>query len=257
MNSVFEKLPGVLERFFDKNKKTETSRHKSFIQLLPFQTVRVKFGKPQKKCFYTAHCHKRIIMTENRILLLKSREVLQGKWGVAIGSFLIYSLIATSIGSMGGIGPMLALILAGPLSLGAANFSLAIAAKKDANVELIFEGFKRFITALTAYLLMIILVLVWAMLLIIPGIIALLSYSMTFFILSDQPLINATDALNRSKKIMKGDKLKLFYLYLRFLLLTLLCILTLGIGFLWLIPYMHVTMAMFYDDIKVPSSIIN
>jgi hypothetical protein len=39
-------------------------------------------------------------------------------------------------------------------------------------------------------------------------------------------------------------------LSLRLLLLAILCILTLGIGFLWLIPYVHVTMAKFYDDVR-------
>jgi uncharacterized membrane protein len=58
------------------------------------------------------------------------------------------------------------------------------------------------------------------------------------------------DALKKSKSMMDGHKLKLFYLCLRFFLLALLCILTLGIGFFWLIPYGHVTMAKFYDDIK-------
>lgn len=32
--------------------------------------------------------------------------------------------------------------------------------------------------------------------------------------------------------------------------LALLCILTLGIGFFWLIPYTQVCMAKFYDDVK-------
>lgn len=50
--------------------------------------------------------------------------------------------------------------------------------------------------------------------------------------------------------MMDGYKLKLFRLVLRFLGLGLLCILTLGIGFFWLIPYTQVCMAKFYDDVK-------
>jgi len=49
---------------------------------------------------------------------------------------------------------------------------------------------------------------------------------------------------------MDGHKEKLFYLCLRFFLLAILCLLTLGIGFLWLVPYVHVTMAKFYEDVK-------
>ena len=58
------------------------------------------------------------------------------------------------------------------------------------------------------------------------------------------------DAIDKSKKMMDGYKWKYFCLVLRFLGWALLCILTLGIGFLWLIPYMQVSMAKFYDDVK-------
>jgi uncharacterized membrane protein len=42
----------------------------------------------------------------------------------------------------------------------------------------------------------------------------------------------------------------LFLLSLSFIGWALLCILTLGIGFLWLIPYINVSVAKFYQDIK-------
>jgi uncharacterized membrane protein len=58
------------------------------------------------------------------------------------------------------------------------------------------------------------------------------------------------DALKKSKAMMNGYKLKLFYLGLRFLVLSLLCVLTLGIGFLWLVPYIQITGAKFYDDVR-------
>ena len=51
---------------------------------------------------------------------------------------------------------------------------------------------------------------------------------------------------------MDGRKAKLFCLVLRFLGWELLCILTLFIGFLWLVPYMNTTFARFYDDIQPP-----
>ena len=50
--------------------------------------------------------------------------------------------------------------------------------------------------------------------------------------------------------MMDGYKWKYFCLGLRIFGLALLCILTLGIGFLWLFPYAHVSIAKFYDDIK-------
>ena len=194
--------------------------------------------------------------TENITLMRAARESLKGKWGLAILTFVIYTLLTTATGSVRPhgsvltISSMLTLIIGGPLALGAAIFSLSISRGKEAMLEQIFQGFNRFSTALVAYLLVLVYVILWTLLLIVPGIIAALGYSMTFYILADDTLIKPEDALKKSKSMMNGYKLKLFYLCLRFFLLALLCILTLGIGFLWLIPYVHVTMAKFYDDIK-------
>jgi len=97
---------------------------------------------------------------------------------------------------------------------------------------------------------MIIFTVLWTLLLIIPGIIAAISYSMTFFIMADDDSIDAMAAIDKSKAMMNGYKMKYFRMNLRFLGWSLLCFLTLGIGFLWLIPYMYVSYVKFYDDIK-------
>jgi uncharacterized membrane protein len=194
--------------------------------------------------------------TDNLTLLRAARESLKGKWGLAILTFFIYILLTTVPSSVKPHGSILTLrstltlIIGGPLALGAAIFSLSISRGKEARLEDIFQGFNRFSTAFITYLLILLYVLLWLLLLIVPGIIAALGYSMTFYILADDPLIKPQDALKKSKSMMDGYKLKLFYLSLRFFLLAILCILTLGIGFLWLIPYVHITMAKFYDDIK-------
>lgn len=187
---------------------------------------------------------------ENRSLIDSARESLAGKWKLAIGAFLIYSLISAAIGSLKAPGSLLSLVLGGPFAFGAAVFSLAFARGQEARIEQLFDGFRFFVNAMIAYLLIVLYVFLWMLLLIVPGIIAALSYSMVFYILADDPSLKAEDALRKSKAMMDGYKLKLFYLHLRFFLLSLLCILTLGIGFLWLIPLVHVTLAKFYDDIK-------
>jgi len=194
--------------------------------------------------------------TENISLMRAARVSLRGKWGMAILTFFIYTLLtavtgsARHYGSVLTFGSVLTLLIAGPLALGAAIFSLSLSRGKEARLEQIFLGFNNFSTAFITYLLLILYVILWTLLLIIPGIIAALGYSMTFYILADDPQVKPQDALQKSKSMMDGYKLKLFYLCLRFFLLALLCILTLGIGFLWLIPYIHVTMAKFYDDIN-------
>lgn len=49
---------------------------------------------------------------------------------------------------------------------------------------------------------------------------------------------------------MKGFKLKLFLLYLSFIGWGILCVVTLGIGFLWLTPYINASKAVFYDNLR-------
>lgn len=185
-------------------------------------------------------------------IMRTARESLTGKWGNAILAFLIYCIIIGGPGIFHTSGSLVSLILGGPLVLGAAIFSLAIARGQAEKFEMIFEGFQHFTNALVAYLLMVLYVVLWSLLLIVPGIIAALSYSMTFYILADNRDMKPKDALRQSREMMDGYKLKLFKLCLWFFLLSILCVLTLGIGFLWLIPFVNVTMATFYEDIQKP-----
>ena len=56
----------------------------------------------------------------------------------------------------------------------------------------------------------------WSLLLIIPGVIKGLSYSMTPFILTDKPELSANEAIELSMKMMDGHKMDLFVLLLIF-----------------------------------------
>lgn len=190
------------------------------------------------------------MQTENKILMQQAKEQLQGKWGLAIGTNLVYMLITGGASSIKGIGAAISLIISGPFSLGMAIFSLSLARNEEARLEQIFDGFKDFKRALITYLIMVINIVLRLLLLIVPGIIAAFSYAMTFYILADDRSIESNIALEKSKQMMEGNKLKLFYLGLHFLGWFLLCILTLGIGFLWLFPWMNVTTAKFYEDLK-------
>ena len=93
-------------------------------------------------------------------------------------------------------------------------------------------------------------IFLWSLLLIIPGIIAAYSYSLTFYLLIDEPELSAEAAIQKSIKIMEGNKWKLFLLHLRFFGWFMLCVLTLGIGLLWLIPYVQISFVHFYEDVK-------
>ncbi len=188
--------------------------------------------------------------TDNGALMDQAKECLRGKWGMAIGTTAFYLLLGSSVQLIPKIGPMLALLLAGPLATGLAIFSLSLARNEEAKFEQIWQGFKHYGNAIGTYILMFIFVILWMLLFIIPGIIAAISYSQVFYILADNPQIAPMDAIDESKKMMDGHKAKYFGLLMRFFGLALLCILTLGIGFFWLMPYINVTTALFHEDIK-------
>ena len=169
--------------------------------------------------------------TENKILMANARESLKGVWGLTIGALIVYILVFCVIGLFPVIGTIATYIIVGPMTVGGVRFTLAISRKKRAEIGQLFSGFDRFGTHLVAYLLQTIFVALWTLLLIIPGIIAALSYSMTYFIIAEDSSISASEAIAKSKKMMKGNKWKLVCLGFRFIGWFLLVMLTFGIGF--------------------------
>ena len=190
------------------------------------------------------------MVKENKELMAEARESLSGNWGLAIATFLVYGIIISIFQVIPTVGPVLVLFIAGPMLVGISMFSLSLSRGENARLEQIFERFKNYGTVLGVYLLMVVLILLWMLLLIIPGIIAAIAYSQTFYILAEDDAISSMDALKKSKEMMDGYKWKYFCLGLRFIGWALLCILTLGIGFLWLSPYIQISYAKFYEDIK-------
>jgi len=189
-------------------------------------------------------------LTENKVLMAQARQSLEGKWGLAMGTSVVFSLFLISLQQIPFVGRIIDLLVRGAISIGFAIFALALSRKQEAKFAQIFEGFNKFGVGLAATLLQVLFVFLWALLFIIPGIIASISYSMTFYIIAENDKIGPLQAISKSKEMMDGNKWKLFCLQFRFLGWTLVCVLTLGIGFLWLIPYMMVSGAQFYDDLK-------
>lgn len=191
------------------------------------------------------------VRTDNKTLMYQARESLSGLWGLAIGTFVIYMLVFIGVEMIPIAGWLISILITGPMSVGACIFSLAVARKQNPQLSQIFYGFKKFGISLGAYLLQMIFIILWSLLLIIPGIIAALSYYMTFYIIAENDSMGPLEAITKSKKMMYGNKWKLFCMFFRFLGWALLSLLTLGIGFLWLIPYMFISFAKFYDDLRV------
>ena len=195
-------------------------------------------------------------LTHNRGLLERAKMSLQNNWGAAAGIYLLYFVISYAIANVPIVGSVAPFIISGPFSLGICLFFIALVRKTGCRVSQLFDGFKTFEISMVTYLLTFIFTILWLMLFIIPGIIASLSYSMVYFIIIDNPGISSIDAITKSKEMMMGNKMKYFCMQWRFFGWTLLALLTVGIGFIWLTPYMLTANAEFYEDIKKAQQLV-
>ena len=149
---------------------------------------------------------------------------------------LVYSIIMMTIGSA--------------VSIGYCQFNLDIIDGSDVKLRELFARFGQMGTAICAKILSAIYITLGLLLFIIPGIRMSFSYAMVNFVLAENPEMKAREALRESKRIMKKHKWKLFCLECSFILPIILCAFTLGIGFIWLVPYMNASYAAFYRNAK-------
>ena len=74
-----------------------------------------------------------------------------------------------------------------------------------------------------------------------------LLYSLTTYIAYDNPDMTTSEIVDKSAQMMKGNRGKLFVLELSFIGWAILAVISLCIGYLWLLPYMEVALICFYE----------
>lgn len=191
----------------------------------------------------------------NSELRAVSRTTLSGNWMMAALATLVYLLIAGGVSSIPVAGSVLAIIITYPLAYGFAILFLDLFREgKPIDIGKLFDGFKDFGRVWGTLILVAIYTILWTCLLIIPGIVKSYSYALTSFILKDEPELKYNAAIEKSMRMMDGYKMKLFLLDLSFIGWMILSILTLGIGLLFLQPYMNTARAAFYEDLKAELS---
>lgn len=211
-------------------------------------------------------------MQLNSELRAQARERLEGKWGTFVLMTFLFYVIHVLLQIPGYIGSLLEILspenvlaslsfsnisnilslLALPLSWGLTVSLLRNHREESVDLENLFDGFRggRYTRVFCALFLVNLFTFLWALLLIIPGIMKAFSYALTPYILLDEPELTARQAITRSCEIMQGRRWKLFCLYLSFIGWGILSILTFGIGILWLVPYMNASVAAFYEDAR-------
>ncbi len=202
-------------------------------------------------------------------IISQSRRDLSGQWGLAIGTTLAYGLIVGILGfidsSFSGAltaiwieqlteldvqAGFLQVFWTGAFSLGYAAFMLNLVRRGNPDFEQIFSGFQRWGRATWTLVVYFVRILLWLLLLIIPGIIKMIAYSQMWYVLNDQPELTAGQALKRSEELMRGHKLDYLMFGLLLVLLVLASVLTLFIGLIWIAPWVAAAQARFYEEIR-------
>lgn len=93
-------------------------------------------------------------------------------------------------------------------------------------------------------------IFLWSLLFLIPGFIKYYEYRMISYILAENPDISSSEAFEMSKEMTYGHKLDMFILNLSFIGWYILGSLVLGIGHLFVNPYLETTYACLYDKLK-------
>lgn len=164
----------------------------------------------------------------------------------------MYQALSRQMNGASGLFSLICILLVYPLAVGYANAMRKLLVTGDNNLvpNAFHIAFSNYWHKVWTMLLMAILTGLWTLLFIIPGIIKAFSYAMTPFIVEENPELTANEAIHRSRMMMRGHKFDLFWLWLSFIGWGILCMLTAGIGFIWLVPYMETSQAAFYEEVK-------
>ena len=141
-------------------------------------------------------------------------------------------------------------VLGSVIEAGYARFNMNLVDRTETKIESLFTYFYNWKTTAATRFLKTLYCFLWSLLFIIPGIIASYSYAMTGYILADHPELTASEAIERSKEMMSGNRFRLFCLHLSFIGWAILCAFTMGIGNLWLTPYKQASVAAFYREVS-------
>ncbi len=196
---------------------------------------------------------------------LKAKEHLSGNWPVVIITVFIFlaltqlftnqDRVVTFSNGESMVSPssaffnLLSFILTGPLTYGLMVFFRRLR-EQTADIKDLFVGFKRFGDTFLLNLVTTVFIVLWSLLLIVPGIIAAFRYTMAYLIMTENPDMTALESITASKMMMEGHKMEFFNFAISFIGWFLLGIATFGLGFLYVIPYYNASKVEFYENLK-------
>ena len=138
-----------------------------------------------------------------------------------------------------------------PLYMGVKSYYLKLVRGKNTSIGDTFNGLRfGYGENVVLGLMFTVLVALWSLLFIIPGIIKAYSYSMCYYIKLDHPEYDWKDCLSESERMMYGNRWRLFCLQLSFIGWYIVGSLCLGVGTLWVSAYQSTAVALFYEELK-------
>ena len=153
----------------------------------------------------------------------------------------------------GSLGTVVFLLLSGPLTYGLNRMFLKQARDNEDMVFAdLFKGFSDdFVGTVVLALATALFTFLWSLLFVIPGIVKALAYSQVYYVKADHPDYDWKACINESKRLMQGHKGDLLVLYLSFIGWYFVGALCIGIGTLWVEPYLEATKAHFYQNLLI------
>ena len=162
-----------------------------------------------------------------------------GSSGVSFVSLLIGLVVSVAVS-----------LLLATVQFGYYAYSLKVFKREQTGIGELFAYFPMLLKVFGLSLWMGLFIYLWSLLCVIPGIIAAIRYSQSFFILAENPDMSIRECVNESKRLMSGKIWEYFVLELSFILWLLLVSVTCGIAILYVGPYMQITMAGYYLSLK-------
>lgn len=161
------------------------------------------------------------------------------------------AVVLASVASVSGIiGILLEVFVGTALSVGNANYFIKNTELKPSFGDA-FSGFKiRYGRTVGTMVLTGIKLVLWSFLFVIPAVIKSYEYAIIPYILADDPELTSKEVFRKANQMMKGNKWRLFKLNFSFIGWFIVCVLTLGIGTIFLLPYINAASAEFYVELK-------
>lgn len=191
-----------------------------------------------------------------------AKEKLRGTWfptaAIVTIVWLVVEVLLATLGNKGNptmniVYKVLFFLVNGPFFIALAYFYLEYRKLSDGEkpkFDTFIEGFNCYLQGILGLLWIFIWFLLWFICFIIPGLIKLVAYSQMFYILAENPKISISKAMRMSMEITKGHKSDIFITLLSFLGWILLSVITGGILFIWVLPYIQLTFANVYQYLK-------